>query len=335
MVDGAGPARPRARGPFRWGIVATGNVASDMAAALEAVPDAEVVAVGSGSARSAERFGDRFRIARRYPRYSGVARDPDVEIAYIATPNDAHLDNVLECLRAGKHVLCEKPLTLDAAQAAECVHLARENELFLMEAVWMRFFPAFGRLQALLADGVIGDVRMVRAEACINVPFDPRHRVFDPARGGGALLDLGVYPLSLTTSVLGFPASVAGRTEVGPTGVDELTTIVLRYESGATARLTCGVRVSKPIEATVVGTRGSIVIHDRFLSPSRLTVHEFGRSPSTVNLPYEGNGYAHEVHEVHACLRSGRTESQLMPLDETLGTMRLMDEIRRSWRLNS
>lgn len=314
--------------------MATGNVASDMAAALDAVPDAQVVAVGSGSARSAARFGDRFRIARRYPRYSGVAQDPEVEIAYIATPHDAHFDNVLECLRAGKHVLCEKPLTLDAATTAECVRLARENQLFLMEAVWMRFFPAFRRLQAWLADGVIGDVQMVRAEACIDVPFDPRHRVFDPARGGGALLDLGVYPLSLATSVLGFPDSVEGSAEVGPTGVDELTTVVLQYESGAAARLKCGVRASRPIEAEVVGTRGSIVIHDRFLSPSRLTVHEPGRSPETVHLPYEGNGYAHEVHEVHACLRSGRTESRLMPLDQTLGTMRLLDEIRRSWRLN-
>jgi predicted dehydrogenase len=317
--------------PIRWGILATGNVASSMAQALSQTPDAEIVAVASRSQETADRFGERWGIGRRYDSYHRLAEDTEVDVVYVATPHSQHHANVLACLHAGKHVLCEKPLTLNAGQAAECIDLARRRSLFLMEAMWMRFFPAMQQVRDWLRQDVIGPVRLVQADFCLRIPFDPQHRLYSLALGGGALLDMGVYPLSLASMVLGIPQRTQGHAVIGPTGVDELDAVVLGYEGGATAALMCSMTIYKPREAFIVGSQGYIKVHDVFFRPHRLTLHLAGGEPQTSDHPYTGNGYRHEIDEVHACLRAGRTESELMPLDETLGLLRLMDRLRADW----
>lgn len=194
-----------------WGILGTGNVANSMAQALSQTPDAQIVAVASRQRETADRFGDRWRISRRYASCERLADDPEVDVIYVATPHSQHHANVLACLDAGKHVLCEKAFTLNARQAAACIDLARRRGLFLMEAMWMRFFPAMVRVRDWLRQGLIGEVRLVQADFCLHIPFDPAHRLYHPALGGGALLDMGIYPLSLATMVLGLPQQVQGR----------------------------------------------------------------------------------------------------------------------------
>lgn len=316
---------------IRWGILATGNIAGSMAQALHHVDGAELVAVGSRSQASADRFGDRWGVPRRYGSYAALADDPDVDVIYIATPHNLHYENMKLCLGAGKHVLCEKPLTLNAVQAAECVALARRQGLFLMEAVWMRFFPAIARVRQWLEEGVIGEVRLVQADFCFHLAFDAGHRLYDPALGGGALLDLGIYPLNFTTQYFGFPQTVQGAAQIGRTGVDELNALTLVYSDGLIAQLASSMVLEKPREALIVGTGGSIKVHDIFFRPDRLTLQRHGHAAETLDVPYAGNGYPHEVEEVHACLRAGRTESPMMPLDDTVRMMRLMDDLRAKW----
>jgi len=316
---------------FRWGILATGNIAASMAEALQEVEDAELTAVGSRSQASADAFGDKWNIPHPHSSYEALANDPDIDIIYIATPHNFHYDNMMLCLNAGKHVLCEKPLTLNAKEAAECIALAQQKGLFLMEAVWMRFFPAMAQVRQWVADGTIGDIHLVQADFCIDVPFDVTHRLYNPALGGGALLDLGIYPLSLTTMLLGFPQEIVSHAHIGQTGVDETNALTLRYDNNTTAHLTSSMRLYKPIEATIFGSEGSIQIHPTFLHANDLTLHVNGVEAKKVNMPYRGNGYAHEVEEVHACLRAGKLESDLMPLAETQRMMQLMDELRAEW----
>ncbi|MCI0709187.1 MAG: Gfo/Idh/MocA family oxidoreductase [Chloroflexi bacterium] len=320
---------------IRWGILATGNVAYNFTKALVAIPEAEVVAVASRRQETADAFADEFGIPKRYAAYEALALDPDIDIVYIATPHNLHHDNMLMCLQAGKHVLCEKSFTLNARQAEACIQLAREKRLFLMEAMWMRFFPAIAQVNAWLDDEKIGDIKLVQADFCIKIPFDAKHRVYNPATAGGALLDLGIYPISLTSMILGLEniQSVQSFAHIGPTGVDVLDSIILAYDSGASAMLSCGLQAYKPREAFIIGTAGYIKIHNIFFRPDTITLHPHGEEPQTLHLPFEGNGYVHEIREVHDCLRSDQLESQLMPLDETLAIMRLMDALRAQWGL--
>lgn len=316
---------------INWGILATGNISNSMAQALTDVPDANILAVASRTDEKAAAFAAKWQIPRHYGSYAALAADPDIDVVYIGTPHNLHYDNMLASLNNGKHVLCEKPLTLNAWQARECIELARAKGLFLMEAVWMRFFPAINQVKTWLADGAIGDVRFVQADFCINIPYDPAHRLFDPALGGGALLDLGIYPISLAGVVLGLPTEVRGHAHIGQTGVDELDALTFLYEGGATAQLSCSTRIHKPIEAHIVGSAGYIKLHDTFLHADWLTIQRNGHAPQTVRVPYAGNGYRYEIEEVHRCLAAGETESPIMPLDETLATMQLMDQLRAEW----
>ena len=315
---------------YRWGILGTGNIANALARALTDAPDAALVAVASRTQQRADAFGQKWRIPRRHAGYAALAQDDEVDIVYIATPHSEHAANMRLCLAAGKHVLCEKAFTLNARQAQEMVALARANSLFLMEAMWMRFFPAMARVRRWLRDGAIGEPRLLTADFCVELPYDPQGRIFNPALGGGALLDLGIYPLSLASMILGEPDSFRTYAHLGATGVDELDAITLIYPR-ATAQLSCSMRIHKPREAFIVGSGGYIKIHDIFFRPLGLTLQRTGREAETVVVPYESNGYIHEVEEVHACLRAGKTESATMPLDETVALLRLMDALRARW----
>jgi predicted dehydrogenase len=311
----------------RWGILATGGIASTFVADLKLLPDAEIAAVGSRSEAAAEAFATAHGIPRAYGSWAQLAADPDVDVIYVATPHSAHHAASKLCLEAGKAVLCEKPLTLDLAAAEDLVATARERGVFLMEAMWTRTLPAIRRMQELVRAGAIGEVTAVYADFAIGGPIPATHRLRAKELGGGAVLDLGVYPVTFAHMFLGVPQRIAAIATLSPEGVDENTGMVFGYDSGAVATLHCGIVGGSPVAATVIGTTGRIVIPDGFFSTGGFTIVHDGRSEE-VTLPKRGRGLCYEAEEVMRCLASGRTESELVPLDTTLAVMRILDEVR-------
>ena len=317
----------------RWGILGTGNIASQFARGLAELDDAKLVAVGSRTAESAEAFGERFSVPRRHDSYVALASDPDVDAIYVATPHPLHHDNTIMCLEAGKAVLCEKPFAINAGQAQAMVATARARGVFLMEAMWTRFLPHIVRLRELLAANTIGEVRMLQVDFGFRTSFNPQGRLFDPALGGGALLDVGIYPVSLASMILGAPERVTGMAQLGETGVDEQSAMIFGYAGGQLALLSQAIRTNSPHEALLLGTSGKIRMHSSWWKATTITLSVDGRPDELIDLPGVGNGYNYEAAEVGRCLHAGRTESDVMPLDETLAIMRTLDEVRAQWGL--
>jgi predicted dehydrogenase len=318
---------------IRWGILGSGGIAGKFATGLAELEDAQLVAVGSRSAESAAAFGERFGIPRRYASYEALAHDPDVDVIYVATPHTLHYENALLCLKAGKAVLCEKPFTINAGQAAALIAEARRRGLLLMEAMWTRFLPHMVALRQTIDGGVIGDIRLLRADFCFRTSVNPASRLFDPALGGGALLDVGVYNISLASWLLGTPGLSVSIARIGTTGVDEQAAIIFGYDQGQMALLATAIRTSTPSEALIAGTDGSIRVHAPYWGPSSFTISRPGQADEHVAPACVGNGYNYEAAEVMRCLRAGRAESEVMPLDESLAIMRTMDELRAEWGL--
>jgi predicted dehydrogenase len=320
-----GPVGP----PLRWGIVGTGGIARRFAADLALLPDAEVVAVGSRSAGSAEEFGQRLEISRRHASYRSLVEDRAVDAVYVATPHPAHHDPAMLAIEAGKAVLVEKPFTLNAPQARSLVATARARGVFLMEAMWTRFLPHMVRIRELLADGALGGVRTVVADHGQWFAPDPAHRLFAPELGGGALLDLGVYPVSFASMVLGPPARIAAVSDPALTGVDAQTSVLLQYDGGAHALLTATLQAVGPTRAAVVGTDARIEVESRWYQPAPFALIRRDGSQQRFDLSPEGHGLRLQAAEVARCIRSGLLESPVMPLDETVEVMATMDEVRR------
>ncbi|CAL9430769.1 scyllo-inositol 2-dehydrogenase (NADP(+)) IolU [Streptomyces sp. enrichment culture] len=315
----------------RWGILATGGMAARFTADLVDLPDAEVVAVASRTEASAKAFAERFGIARAYGDWETLARDEDVDVVYVATPHSAHRTAAGLCLEAGRNVLCEKPFTLNAREAEELVALARRHGSFLMEAMWMYCNPMVRRLKTLVDDGEIGEIRSVQADFGLAGPFPPAHRLRDPAQGGGALLDLGVYPVSFTQLLLGEPSDVVARAVLSPEGVDLQTGALLSYDSGALASVHCSITGGTPHSASITGSKGRIDVPYGFFFPDHFVLHRDGRDPQEFRAdPADGPraSLAHEAREVMRALRAGETESPLVPLEGTLAVMRTLDTIR-------
>ena len=318
---------------IRWGILGTGGIAKTFAQGLAVLPDAELVAVGSRSQAAADAFGDAFDVPHRHASYAALAEDPDVDVVYVATPHSLHRDNSILCLQAGKAVLCEKPFAINTVEAEEVIALARKNGRFLMEAMWTRFLPVVERARRLLAEGAVGEVRMISVDFGFRAPLDPHSRLFDPHLGGGALLDVGVYCVSLASMVFGPPARIASMAHLGQTGVDEQAAVILGYDGGQLAVLTAAIRTNTPQEALLLGTEGQIRIYSPWWRPTTLTLSIQGQEDEVMHFPFEGNGYNYEIAEVMRCLRAGRSESDVLPLDETMAIMRTMDQIRAQWGL--
>ncbi|MEW2491602.1 Gfo/Idh/MocA family oxidoreductase [Streptomyces sp. NPDC048411] len=315
----------------RWGVLATGGIAATFTADLQAMPDTEVVAVASRTDTAAKAFADRFGIPKAYGNWADLAADDEVDVVYVATPHSAHREATALCLEAGKHVLCEKAFTLNSREAEELVALARDRGLFLMEAMWTYCNPVVRRLTSLIADGAIGEIRTVQADFGLAGPFGPDHRLRDRALGGGALLDLGVYPVSFAHLLLGEPDRVQADALLSPEGVDLNTGMLLGWESGATALLSCSVTADTPQTASVTGTRGRIDFPRGFFYPERFVLHREGHDPQEFTAGTAGDGLRgmqFEQAEVLRALRAGETESPLVPLNGSLAVMRTLDAVR-------
>lgn len=314
--------------PVRWGILGTGWMAGRFVSDLVRLPDAEVVAVGSRTEAAAVRFADRHAIPRAHGSWAGLLADDRVDVVYVATPHSTHHAAVVSCLDAGRPVLCEKPFTLNAAEAADLVARARSTGLFLMEAMWMRCVPAIRRLVELVRDGAVGEPRLLQADFGLVAPVDPGHRLRDPALGGGALLDLGVYPVTLAHLLLGPPESVTAVATLSPYGIDETTAMLLGHSGGALATLSCSIVADTPWTATVCGSAGRIELGRGFFRPAVMTLYPADGEPRLVEVPFEGEGFVHEAVEVMRCLRAGLTESPLATAADTIAVLRTLDAVR-------
>lgn len=313
--------------PVRWGIVGTGKIARAFALALQQTPGAQLVAVGSRSAAGAEAFCAEFG-GRPYAGYGALCAAPEVEVVYVATPHSLHAENALCAISAGKHVLVEKPFTINQREAQQVVAAARARGVFLMEAMWTRFLPATDTVRSLIAAGEIGTPRQLSADFAFPSSFPPGHRLHDPALGGGALLDIGIYPLALASDLLGPVTAVQALSQLAPNGSDIQTGFTLQHEGGAMSSCVCATTAWSPIELTVSGERGYLRMHTPFYKAQRVSLVQANGNSRSIATPYLGNGYVHEIMEVMACIRAGVTESARMPLDESLSLMGVMDRIR-------
>ena len=313
--------------PVGWGLIGTGEIAETFAADLMFTDSGLPVAVGSRHMNSANRFADEFDIPNRHASYEALVADPDVDVVYVATPHPMHYANALLALRAGKPVLVEKAFTMNAAEAEDLVATARAERLFLMEAMWTRFLPHIAEIRRLLAEGALGDIVTVTADHGQWFAKDPDFRLFAPELGGGALLDLGVYPVSFASMVLGKPDRIVGLIDPAFTGVDGQTSMLFGYESGAQAVLTCTSSAKSPTRGAIVGTDARIEIDGDFYEPTSFTLITRAGEETYFDSEREGRGLWYEAEAVANCLREGLLESPLMPLDESVSIMQTMDAV--------
>jgi len=317
----------------RWGILGCGWIAHSFVKALQTLPDAVVTAVASRTPGKADHFADQYGVAVRYTAYEELVADTNVDVVYVATTHNFHHDNVTLCLNGGKHVLCEKPFTVNAIQARELAALARKKNLFLMEAVWTRFIPAIRLLTEQLAAGTLGEIYSVEADFRIHVPYDPNHRLYKRELAGGALLDLGIYPLTFADIVFREkPVSVTSQAIIGKTGVDESSYYFLEYAGERLARLSASCRTFTPHRALIAGSRGYIEV-PHFFFPEEFHVHLHDGKEETVRRPFRVNGYEYEAEETMRCIKEGLTQSPLLPVAKTIELLELMDGLRKAWGL--
>ena len=313
--------------PLNWGLIGTGRIAETFAADLRLTDSGRIAAVGSRQMDSANRFADRFDIPNRHASYEALVADPGVEVVYVATPHPLHHSGALLALRAGKSVLVEKPFTMNAGEAHELVATARADGLFLMEAMWTRFLPHIAEIRRLLAEGALGEIVMVTADHGQWFPKDRDSRLFAPELGGGALLDLGVYPVSFASMVLGKPDRITALIEPTFTGVDGQASMLFGYPSGAQAALTCTLAAKSPTRAAIIGTDARIEVDGDFYAPTAFNLISRTGERTRFDKPHEGRGLRHQADEVARCLRQGLLESPLMPLDESVSIMQTMDAV--------
>lgn len=329
-----GGQAPQSGRTLRWGVVATGRIAHKVTRDLARLEDAQPHAVSSRSQGSARAFAEEHGFAVSYhdgPSGSGYQQlfaDPGVDVVYVATPHAQHFEVVRAALEAGKHVLCEKPFTINASEARELVQLAGERNLFLMEAVWTRFLPATRRALELIRGGTIGTVRWVQADLGFPAAYDPADRLWDPAAGGGALLDLAVYPLTWAVAALGFPQRLTAKGHLNQDGVDVQNTLTLEYPEGAAAQLTSSLQAAGPGMATISGTAGWIRTGSPLFNPRTLEICGLDGRIEVEDFHEEAEGFIHELRETARCIRAGLQESPLMPWTETVQVMELLDQAR-------
>ncbi len=312
---------------IRWGIVGTGQIAATYVQAVRGATAAELVAVASRQPDTADAFAEVHRIATAHGSYEALAEDPNVDVVYIATPHHRHLEDCLLYLEAGKHVVCEKPLALNGAQATEIAEAARRSGRFFVEAIWSRFVPSYRTLAELLAAGTIGQVLHVDATFGARLPFDPTQRLFDLERAGGSLLDMGIYPVQLAHLVLGSPTEVTAVARIGDSGVDEHTVVVMSFAEGAMAVGQSAIRTELPCTARIAGTDGVIEL-PRFMLCSRYVEVETSDGRSRVETPPLPSPWTAVVDEVDRCMRAGETETPIMPLADSCAIATTLDRAR-------
>lgn len=312
-----------------WGIIGLGKMAHKFALDLKALPNARIHAVASRSLERATAFGQQYGARHSYGSYAGIVHCPDLDVVYVATPHAAHHANAILCLRNSVPVLCEKPLAMNARQVEDMVAVARENHVFLMEAVWTRFMPTITTALELIKSGRIGELLSLKADFGFPAKPELKSRLYDPALGGGSLLDIGIYPVFLALLLMGRPAAIRAAAQIGGSGVDEEIGILFRYPDKRLAHLHASIRSRTKTEAFIYGTTGTLHIHSPWHGPSSMTLLREGLSPEEFHFDYLGEGYYLEAAHVMDCLEGRRTESEVLPLDFSRQLISLLDAIRQ------
>jgi predicted dehydrogenase len=326
--------------PLRWGILGAGNIAAKFTQDTQTLADHKIVAVGSRETAKSEAFGAKFAIPNCHASYEALATDPDVDVIYVATPHNFHKEHCLLALNAGKHVLCEKPFTLNLDEANDVIATAAAKNLFLMEGMWSRCFPAWVKVRQLVREGAIGKPRMMTTDFGFKggntgedgklEGINPEGRLYNLNLAGGALMDVGVYTVSLAQLILGDPIKATGLATVGNTGVDENTGMLLQFANGEIAALSTSLQINTTHTATILGTGGKIEVHAPCWVPRAITVYKNGEAPETIDFPFEHGGFQFEAAHVAECLRAGKIQSDISSWSDTQAVMRALDAIRHS-----
>ncbi len=320
---------------WRWGIIGPGRIATKFVQGLVSVDNARFLGAASRSPERAEAFVRDYPSAQAYSSYEALVSDPDIDVVYIATLNAQHYEPMRLALEHDKHVLCEKPFTLNASEAEKLIALAAERKLFLMEGMWTRTHPVTRKVLEWIEDGRIGELTQLDAQFGFAGDKDPESRVIDLAKGGSALMDTGIYPVSYASMLFSRqPQRVVSLTDQLPTKVDLTNNLIFDYGEGRTARLASSVTIQLRNHATIIGTEGIIEV-PQFWHPAKAVLKHFDsdQEVDVFEFPDKINGFEFEVEHVNDCLDQGLLESPLMPLAETLAIMDTMDSLRNDWEL--
>ena len=317
---------------IRWGILGAGRIARKFASDLRLAENCELMAIGSRSQQSADEFNKEFPVQYCHYSYEELAQNPEVDVIYIATPHNLHYENTLLCLQHNKAVLCEKPFAMNSRQAIEMIKLAKEKKLFLMEALWTKFHPHYIKTLEMVQQGLLGEITSV----LVNFGFKPIPpvpvRLFDPALGGGTVMDIGIYNVFMVMSVLGKPDHIEATMTPASTGVDEQCAILFRYKNGVLAQLFSTFSSDLATEADICGSEGRIRLTSRFYEPSSTIEFSKGKADTKQVIPVhkeQGFGYQYEARHVNDCLRNGLTESNIVSFADTILLMETLDKIRK------
>jgi len=316
--------------PIQWGVLGTGSIAHQFLRSMQEVPDGRVVACASETAGKAEHFAKDWGIPHAHTGYEHLLKMPEVRAVYVANTHNFHADTVRQALLAGKAVLCEKPMATSAEEVRMLAELAREQRQFLMEGMWTRFLPAVRKARKWVREGALGSLKFLRADFAFSAPVDPSSRLFDPGLAGGALLDVGIYPLSVARFLMGEePEEIHSVVEYGETGVDEQTAWICRYASGAIGSMSCAIRSVSENRLECVGSNGRLVLPGPFFKAEKAILYPEAGEPEVFEEAFpEGAGFLFEINAVHEALNQGELEHPLMPVSESVEIAETLDRIR-------
>lgn len=313
---------------IHWGIIGLGNIAHKFAADLLLSRDAKLMAVASRNIEKSKLFGQEYQAERCYDSYEELTNDTTIDIIYIATPHVFHYQHTMMCLKAGKHVLCEKAFGMNAQEVISMIAEAKHRKLFLMEALWTRFIPITEKLLELMNLQTIGEIREVKADFGFVGDKNPERRIYNKKLGGGSLLDVGIYPVYLSILLMGAPLGIKAKARMSPSAVDTHCEMLFEYQDEGRAILESSIDMETPTEAYIFGKEGHIKMHSRFHHSQKLSVFKTNHETEDIHLKYEGYGYFHEIMEVHSCLHQGKLESDKMPHSMSLKLIQTLDSIR-------
>ena len=306
-----------------------GKIAHKFAQDIRLVDGARLHAVASRTLDKAKAFGEQYQANHFYGSYEELVACPDLDVVYIATPHVVHCENSLLFLKNKIAVLCEKPLAMNVKEATIMINCAKDNDTYLMQAIWSRFFPLMEKSKELIEKGEIGDVKSINADFGFHVNWNPDDRVLDKKLGGGAMLDVGIYPIFLTYLMLGKPKSIVVETAFNELGVDETSSIIFKYDGGVMANLFCSLSAHTEVEATIYGKKGKLKLHGRFHHPKTISYGDYYSDIITLNDNYKGNGYQYEIEAVGKDLLNHKKENDLLTHQFSLELTEILDEVRK------
>ena len=316
---------------YRWGIVGAGGIAHKFADAVSHIENAKLQAVASTNLQRADDFAQKYSIPNHYDSYDQLFLDDTVDIVYVATTHNFHCKNTVDALNAKKHVLCEKPMAVNASQVKQMINAAQSNKVFLMEAILTRFLPMMVEVRNIIEKGTIGNPQLIYADFGVNFEYDPQSRIFNSNLAGGALLDLGIYCHALASMLFGKPSNISSTVKMSDTEVDQRSTIVLEYDNAKMAILFQALDLETPREALIIGTEGSIKLHQKWSAGNEYTLKLNNGTEKTHKADTHENAIIYEIMAVQECINAGNTQCDLMSLDESLAIAETMDALRSQW----